>query len=173
MMFDNIITPEFKQLFKSSIDTLLAQNALTVPCKIQYENTKRNLCYNCEFDPINQKSANRPKNNANIYFPINTICPVCNGFGYVDTTSDETVYLAIIFDNKYFLNWGSNAINVSDGLVQSICSINLLPKIKEAKQLIIDNNIAGYDHYIYARAGDPQPAGLGSNDYIITMWKKS
>ena len=32
-MFDNIITPEFKQLFKSSIDTLLAQNALTVPCK--------------------------------------------------------------------------------------------------------------------------------------------
>lgn len=172
-MFDNIITPQFKQLFKDSINTLIAQNALTVPCTIEYENTKRNLCYNCEFDPIHQCSANMPKNGSLVSFPVNTICPVCNGIGYIDNINSELVYLAIIFDSKYFLNFGSKVVNVSDGLVQSLCAISLLPKLKEAKHIIIDNNIATYGHYRYTRAGDPQPIGLGSNDYIITMWQQS
>ena len=38
---------------------------------------------------------------------------------------------------------------------------------------MIMDNIATYGHYNYSRAGEPQPVGLGSNDYIITMWQKS
>ena len=68
-MFDNLITPEFKKVFKDSIDTLIAQNSLSVPCTLKYENSKRDLCYNCEFDPISQRSANRPKANPTINFP--------------------------------------------------------------------------------------------------------
>lgn len=172
-MFNNLISAEFKQLFKDSIDTLLAQNSLSVPCRIKYENIKRDICYNCEFDPINQQSANIPKSSAQINFPINTICPVCQGFGFIDTLSDEVVHLAIIFDSKYFLNWGSNTVNISDGIIQSLCSISLLPKLKEAKQLIMDTTISNYAHFTYTRASDPQPVGLGANDYIITMWRKS
>jgi hypothetical protein len=172
-MFNNLITSEFKQVFRDSIDTLLAQNSLTVPCTIKYENTKRNTCYNCEFDPINQRSANRPKTTAAVNFPSNTICPVCNGFGFIDTATDEVVHLAIIFDSKYFLNWGSNTVNIPDGMVQSLCSISLLPKLREAKQLVMDNTLSNYAHFTYTRAGEPQPVGLGSNDYIITMWKKA
>ena len=172
-MFDKVITPEFKKLFKDSIDTILAQGALTVPCTLEFESMKRDLCYNCEFDPITQRSANMPKSGASVEFAHQTICPVCNGFGYVDTSKDEIINLAIIFDSKYWLNWGSSSINISDGMVQSICSISLLPKIKNCRQMIMDNNIATYGHYNYSRAGEPQPVGLGSNDYIITMWQKS
>lgn len=172
-MFDKVITPEFKKIFKDSIDTILAQGGLTVSCTIEYENTLRDLCYNCEFDPINQRSANVPKSTAVVNFPHQSICPVCNGFGYVDTAKDEKVNLAVIFDHKYFLNWGSNAINVPEGTIQTICSISLLPKIKEAKNLIVDSTLANYGNYHYVRAGDPEPAGLGNNDYIVTLWNKS
>lgn len=172
-MFENLITSEFKQIFKDSIDTLLAQNSLTVPCLLTYENSKRDLCYNCEFDPISQRSANRHKSGGPIYFARETICPVCNGFGYVDTVSDERVNLAIIFDSKYWLNWGSDSARISTGMVQSISSIELLPKFKNCKEMIMDTNLANYENYRYSLAGDPQPAGLGSNDYIIAMWTRS
>jgi len=172
-MFENLITPEFKQIFKDSIDTLLAQNSLSVPCILKYENTKRELCYNCVFDPISQRSSNNPKSDAVQPFPFGSVCPVCMGFGYNDTSSDETVNLAIIFDSKYWLNWGSESSRISTGMVQSLCKIELLPKFKNCKEMIMDTNLSNYDNYRYSLAGDPQPAGLGSNDYIIAMWEKS
>lgn len=172
-MFNNIITKEFKQLFNSAIDTLLAENALTVPCKLKFESMKRDLCYNCVFDPMANRSANIKKDNAPIDFPDYSICPVCNGFGYVDTSKDEIVNLAIIFDSKYWLNWGSKSMNIPEGTVQSLCSISLLPKIRNCKEMIMDTNLAEYGNYNYSRSGDPEPVGLGSNEYIITMWRRS
>jgi hypothetical protein len=172
-MFENLITPQFKQIFKDSIDTLLAQNSLSVPCTLKYENTKRDLCYNCEFDAISNRSANIPKANAPVGFARFTVCPVCHGFGYIDKSSDETIYLAIIFDSKYWLNWDSNTVKISDGMVQSLSKIDVLPKLKNCKEMIMDTNLSNYDNYRYSLAGDPQPAGLGSNDYIISMWQRS
>lgn len=172
-MFDNLITPEFKKVFKDSIDTILSQNALTVPCLLKYQNTKKELCFNCEYDSISQKSANIPKNNAVVSFPRGSICPACRGFGYIDTTNDEKVDLAIIFDSKYWLNWGSKTMNIPDGMVQCLCKIDLLPKIKTCKEMIIDTNLSNYDNYRYSLAGDPQPAGFGSHDYLISMWQRS
>lgn len=172
-MFENLITSEFKKLFTDSIDTLLAQNSLSVPCTLKYENTKRDLCYNCEFDPISQKSANMPKSGGPVPFARHTTCPVCNGFGYIDTASDETVYLGIIFDSKYWLNWDSKTMRIPDGMVQSLSKIDILPKLKNCKEMIMDTDISNYENYRYTLAGDPQPAGLGSNDYIICMWQRS
>lgn len=172
-MFQNIITPEFKNLFKEAIDSLLAQNALTVPCLLKFETTKRDLCYNCLYDPMTERSLNMPKPGAPVPFAENTICPVCNGYGYIDTAKDEIINLAIIFDSKYWLNWNSNSVNVPDGVVQSISSISLLPKIRNCKEMIMNTDISNYGSYRYSRMNDPEPAGFGSHDYIITMWQRS
>ena len=107
------------------------------------------------------------------YFHDYGICPVCNGFGYVDTARDEIINLAIIFDSKYWLNWGSRSMNIPEGMVQSLSSITLLPKIRNCKEMVMDTSLSEYGNYNYSRAGDPEPVGLGSNDYIITMWQRS
>ncbi len=172
-MFDNLITPEFKKLFTDSIDTLIDKKGLSVPCTLKYENSKRDLCYNCEFDPITQRSANRPKTSPTINFPRESMCPVCNGFGFIETSTDETIYLAVIFDSKYWLNWDSKSARVSDGMAQSISKIDTLPKISNCKEMIMDTSISAYDNYRYSLAGEPTPVGLGSNSYIISMWQKS
>ena len=172
-MFEHLITTEFKRIFRDSIDTLLVPNAFTVTCLLKYENTKKDLCFNCEFDAISQRAANRPKPAASIPFARETICPVCNGFGYIDTTTDEKINMAIIFDSKYWLNWGSKSVNIPDGMVQSLCSIDLLPKLKNCQRMIVDADISQYGNYSYSLYSDPEPVGLGSHDYIISMWQRS
>ena len=172
-MFENLNITELKKLYNQGIDTILADNGFTVPCLFKYETTKRDLCHNCHFSSVTNSSSNRYNNTGPISFPDGTTCPICRGFGYIDTSSDETIYLAILFDSKYWLNWDSKSMRISDGMVQSLSKIDILPKIKNCKEIIVDTTLSNYDNYIYKLAGEPQPVGLGSNDYIISMWKRS
>ena len=56
--FSGIITTEFKTLFTNMIDSLLEDDALTVPCRLTYEGTKFTLCTNCVPNPISGRSTN-------------------------------------------------------------------------------------------------------------------
>ena len=169
----NIITPQLKALYNEAIDSLIGQNGLAVPCKIIYDSLKRSTCTNCVVDPIQQRSSNKYNGTGPVPFPNMGICPVCAGYGFIDMSAEETVYLAVIFDSKYWFNWGSKVINVQDGMVQTICKIELLPKIRNAQYMSMDTNIQPYGGHSYALAGDPSPCGLGSNKYIITMWSRA
>jgi hypothetical protein len=80
--------------------------------------------------------------------------------------------MAVIFDSKYWFNWDSKSVNISNNMAQSICSISLLPKLQNAKEIIIDTTIAGYGNRRYTRVNEPEVCGLGENRYIITMWQK-
>lgn len=170
-MSNNIITNEFKNLFKQSIDEILAQNALAIPCTLFYASQKiARLCGNCLFDPITKASSYRYNGTGPIAFADGQICPVCSGFGKVEESSSnsEVVHLGVIFDSKFFVGWDSSVISIPDGSMQTICSSVLLSKIKTASSLkITTNNITKG----YMRAGEPQLIGLGSMDYIITNWK--
>lgn len=172
-MFDQLITSEFKNIFNMAIDTIIAKDALSVPCKLQYSNEYQSLlCNNCEYDVISKLSANIYKSGGPTPFPDNHICPVCLGMGIVKTDSSEILYMAAIFDSKYFINWSTDAINIAGGYVQTISHIEQLSKIRNATHIIFDTNLQNYGDYTYERAGDPTPAGLGDNRYFITMWKR-
>lgn len=172
-MFENLITNEFKSLFNNAIDTIIAQNGLSVPCRLKYSGeTNSTLCPNCEYDSISKLSANIHKAGGPIDFPDNHICPVCMGMGIVKSDASEILYMSAIFDSKYFVNWSTNVVNIPGGMVQTICPMVYLPKVRNANEIVFDTNIENYGNYSYERAGDPMPAGLGDNRYIITMWKR-
>lgn len=166
---------ELKKIYANSIDMLLSDTGLVVPCIIKYSDIGKDLiCPNCVFDPISRLSSNRYNGTGPISFPNGMICPVCKGQGTIQGSgSTEIINMAIIFDHKYFLNWsGSKKIDIPDGMVQSICNISLIDKIIKSDSIIIDSSLAEYSSYEYIRAGDPQPAGLGENRYIMTLWNK-
>lgn len=171
--FDTIISPEFKALYNQAIDGILSNGALAVPCTINYGSSNRILCTNCIHDPISTRSLNKYNNTGPAPFAEGMICPVCNGEGFRDSASTEVVNLAVLFDSKYWLNWNSKSLNISDGMIQTICNISLLPKIKNAQSIVVDRNVSNYGNYIYSRIGEPELCGLGDNRYIITMWQKS
>lgn len=170
--FSGIITSAHKQLFKDMIGALLENTALTVPCTLHYENTKLQDCPNCIYDPINRRSSNQYKNGGPIFFVNGQICPYCVGAGSLSFSAEENVYLGIIKPAFFGMNeLELNNINYVDGMIQSLCSINIYAKIKSASYIIIDTNILDLTNNKFVRHRDPIPVGFGDNSFIITTWK--
>lgn len=175
-IFSGLISKEFKGIFNDAIDSLLEKDSLSLPCTIVYDNQINNVhCNNCVFDSISLLSSNIYNGSGPSPFQEGAVCPVCMGLGLIKNpgkNNSETVYLAFIFDSKYFLNINNKIVNIPNGTIQSLCNINLLSKLKNASELIFDNNLSNLAHLKYERASDPEPLGLGDNRYIITLWNK-
>ena len=171
-MANIIISQQFKDLFNTAIDEILSANGLTVPCRLIYSNTNPQTCNNCIFDSINSRSSNIYNNSGPVPFTNQTICPVCNGMGFLSGSKEESINLAVIFDSKYWLNWKYNSVNITDGMVQTVSHSSLLPKLRNAERIFINTNMENYGSYYYQRAADPELAGFGDSRYLITMWKR-
>lgn len=170
--FSGIITTELKTLFSNMIDALLESTALTLPCEFIYGITKWETCPNCNFNVSLGKSSNTYKSGGPIYFD-HGICPVCKGEGRKEIPSTESdIYMAIIYDHKKWLpmNFTPSSPETS---IQTISSIELMPKIKRAKEIIVNTDIEAYVRQRYVIDGEPQPYGFGNDLYIATIWKRS
>lgn len=172
MLFNNIITEDLKNTFTSAIEALLADSALTVPCKLVYENTKLEDCPNCIYDSISKKSSNQYQTGGPIYFVDGQICPYCSGFGSLSFKKEEDIYLGII-KPAFFggSNLDLNGLTFVDGMIQSLCGIVHYAKIKRASHIIIDTNLLTISNSRFIRYKDPTPIGFGNNAFIITTWQ--
>lgn len=163
--------PNFAQLqsiYNKHMDLLLAQDGLTTKCELNFGITNREICPNCIYDPGLKKSSNKYKSGGPIPFTLGQLCPYCYGAGWSGEETKETVYFAIISDNKKWINPPIN-IGVADNMVQVICSKSYYDKIRQCKDMTVI--IGDGDNPKYNLYGDPTPAGLGDNNYIISMWK--
>jgi hypothetical protein len=170
--FNNLLSPEFKSLFNQAIDTILdPSSGLVNPCvlKYAYPPTQLTLCNNCIYDTISMISSNIYNGTGPQPFPEGGICPVCVGTGSQSSQdnnqSQETVNIAVITDGKYFVNV-SSALNIPPNAIQTICNIELLPKINNAIELVVNNSS-------YQKAGAPQFCGLATHSYIIMLWSSA
>ncbi len=169
--FASLLGPSFKGLFNSAIDGILDSNALSVECKLYYDTTDAIYCNNCVFDPILNKSFNKYNSTGPLNFPEGSICPVCGGYGKILHDTTENIYMAMIFDSKYWMNWGPNFVNIPNLAAQSLSPISMMPKILNSSKLVIVN-VEQYDNGSYSKAGQPTPMGLGNHNYILTNWTR-
>lgn len=167
----NIITNNFKNLYKEMINELLRQGSLSLPCKLIYEGSKFTECINCYIDPISHKSSNRYKSGGPLIFAEGQICPYCNGSGGLYNETSEIINMMVLFDYKYWINFNAK-IHSPDGLVQTISKFEHYAKIKSCNQIVIDTNIQNYTESYYKRNSEPEPCGFGDSSYIFTYWKK-
>ena len=163
--FSNVLSSEFKQIFNDAIDAILADSGLTTECILTYGNeyNEQTLCDNCILDTISRVSSNIYNGTGPKPFPDNTICPICLGMGMSKAAKQETVKLAVIIDNKSFINVGDIAM-IGNGVIQTLCGIELSPKISNARTLILHNSE-------YQRTGEPRPCGLSEHKYLVTFWR--
>jgi hypothetical protein len=172
-MFSGIISNNnMKQIFNDAINALLEDTALTVPCKLVFENSKLEDCPNCLYDPMRQKSSNQYQAGGPIPFVNGQICPYCSGAGSLSFSSEEILYLGIIKPVFFGMDQLElNNVNYIDGKIQSLCSINFYAKIKNASYIIVDTNLSDLTLSKFVRERDPIPVGYGDNSFIITTWK--
>lgn len=170
--FDGILTTEFKTLFTDAIDALLRSDGLALPCRFVYGGTKYTLCTNCQFNSITGKSNNVYKSGGAVPF-YHGQCPMCSGEGKIpQEASSEPIYLAVVWDYKKWLPM-SIKVESPDGMIQTISSMSLISQIKKAQEIIVDTNIEKFVRHRFIRYGEPEPAGLGSDDYIVTLWQRA
>lgn len=152
------------------MDLLLASTGLTTRCLLNYGISKKNICPNCVYDPGLKKSANKYKDGGPRPFPNGMICPYCKGAGYYGNVQIEQVYLAVIWS---FKDWILKPINIENpaGMIQTICSRSLYTKLKKCKDMtvVLSNTNSNPLFRLYE---DPNPAGLGDNNYLITNWER-
>lgn len=165
----NIISTQFKNTYKTMIDEILSSHGLTNVCTLYFKNNNLGYCDNCNYDPITQSSANQYNNTGPSPFIDGTICPECIGLGKKQNNDyTKRISLAVILDNKYFLNLDNKIINLPNNTIQTICSIEHSADIKNASALSINN----VSNILYERASDTNPVGLGDLNYIFTNWIK-
>ena len=157
-----------KEIYNTQMDLMLSSTGLTSKCELNYGVTNRQICPNCIYDPGLKKSSNKYKTGGPIAFALGQICPYCYGAGWSGEETSETVYLAVIADNKKWINPPTN-VAISDNMIQTICNRTYYDKIKQCKDMTIVQ--ASGDSPKYNLYADPTPAGLGDSNYIIAMWK--
>lgn len=160
-----------KNIYNTQMDMLLSGSGLATECVLNFGTTKKNLCPNCIFDVNLKKSANKYKDGGPIVFDGGQLCPYCNGTGYYGETTTETICLAVIWDYKKWINPPTN-IAIPDGMIQTISHIDTLKKFRRCKDMDVVYPSSSNKYHKFQLYGEPTPAGLGDNRYIITMWKK-
>lgn len=164
----------FKQLqniYNNQINSILAIDGLTTECLLNYGISKKNICPNCLFDVNLKKSSNKYKPGGPVPFILGMICPYCNGIGYYGETTSEQIYLAVLWDHKKWVSPPTNIAN-PDNYIQTICHKSKLAKIRQAKNITVLLNRA-LSNPVFELYEEPTPAGLGDNEYLFCMWKKT
>lgn len=157
-------------IYNNQINLILSSTGLTTKCEFNYGITNKSLCPNCIYDANLKKSSGKYKNGGPINFILGRICPYCNGTGFYGISKNEEGYLAIIWDNKKWINPPLN-LNLADNYIQTICHKKYLTNIRNCKDLTVLYHDSG-SNPTYQLYGDPNPVGLGDNEYLICMWKK-
>jgi len=170
MAFENIITTAFKTTYKDAINALLETTALTVPCQLNFNNTKSSECPNCYFNSVTKRSNGIYKVGGPQSF-TNGVCPHCHGLGLKFDSATETVYLIPIWESRQFSK--KYPVDIVDMLVQTVGKVSYIPSLNKATSIIIDTTLNSYMNNTYEKYDDPEPFGLGDTQYIINTWKKS
>jgi hypothetical protein len=170
--FSGLINSQLKSIFSNVMNAFLAEDGATVPCRLIYPETKLVICPNCEINPVTGKSSGVYKTGGPKPFTKGP-CPVCQGLGKKAEEVDETVYLCVIWDYKKWLPMPF-PIHTPEGYVQTLSNLTLLPKIKRAKEIVLNSNIEEYVVHRFTRDGEPNPCGccVGDETFIVTMWKR-
>lgn len=167
--YPNINFSSLQSIYNRQMDLLLASNGLTTKCQLNFGVTNKQLCPNCIYDPILKKSSNKYKSGGPLEFTLGMLCPYCNGIGVYGRENTETIYMAIIADNRKWINPPIN-IAIADNMIQSICSAKYASIIKQSKSMTVLYSTTN-DNPQYTLYGDPNSTGLGDNNYIFCMWK--
>lgn len=81
------------------------------------------------------------------------------------------IKLKVYFDQKSWIGVPNNIV-VPDGAIQTIGFMTDLPKILQAKALIVHKDIKDYKELRYERMGEHIPLGFKNERYVGCIWRR-
>ena len=157
---------------EAGINSLIHQ--LGKPCKIIYEPDKL-PCTNCYLDVTSDTSTGVYNQVGPKPFTIGK-CPVCKGKGYLPTTGlvEETVQFLIDWQPKpWAIPYQNSNTQLPAGIAQTKGFIADMPRVIQAKYIIIDYTNVGLTHNKFVKYGEPVIVGnILKSRYFICFWQR-
>jgi len=174
--FLGLVSSAFKNTFVNAIQSLTAEDSLSLPCLLEFEGSAYTACDNCHYDAVNQRSSGRYKTGGPIAFASGQQCPRCNGAGKIPdpASTTSTVQLIVIYDSRRWLPMGSNNLTAqaANGSIQTLSNADTYDDIRRCNTMLANTDVATESTQKYVRAEEPQRLGLGGDEFVLTMWDK-
>jgi hypothetical protein len=167
------LDPQTLATVENGIDSLIHQ--LGKQCMLVFDGQPA-VCNNCIFDPNTGRSSN-------VYNGVGPKpfgggkCPVCHGTGFLPgtQTTQQPVQLLIDWQPKLwqFFNMNDTTLRIPQGLVHSKGFAADLPKVVQAKFVIIDYLNPSYNSSRYRLWGEASLTGnIVKSKYFIAFWER-
>lgn len=134
-----------------------------VVCKLVSINKVEEIVYNPNNNIPEKNSINAHRINTGDYERGNKVIKE------VETLTD--IKLKVYWDQKNWVGVAGNIV-IPDGSIQTIGFMSDLPKVLQAKALIVHDTIKEYKELRFERMGEFIPMGLRQNRYFGCMWKR-
>ena len=163
-----MIIPQYiLDLYDTTVNDFNESN-FGVNCKLFY-GTNRTICPNCIYNEALSVSTNIYLTGGPIPFTTG-VCPYCDGIGFKEVQASESIKLRVYYERKSFIKM-EVPINVVDGAIQTIGSIEYLNKCKRCNHMIANSDLEIYNQYRFILASDPVPFGLTKKEFIA-YWNR-
>lgn len=171
-----ILDADTRQVIQDALDSFLAPQAeggLGVPCLVSYP-PKTVRCDNCVFDPVNNRSSNRPASGAPVPFAVGSSCPLCSGRGLKASVVTEQLTLKTEWEFKKFINPpGDLRLRLPHSVVEVKGFMTDLPKLLKAEFLIVNVPIAPFMRQEFTLLGEPgNKSNMVPGRYFVSYWER-
>jgi hypothetical protein len=162
------IPDSFFTKYKQTADDFIIDN-FGINCKLIYP-PRREMCANCVFDSIGQKSANRYKHGGPAPFSFGH-CSVCGGEGYREEEQTEIIKMRVYFTPQ-------ESTKIVEGITtpavdaEVIGFIYDLPKFNRANEIICHSDLENYSTWKFSRIREALPHGFKKDRYFIAYLKR-
>jgi hypothetical protein len=165
-----------KSVITDALDDILANTAdggLGKTCLIVYPG-RSVPCNNCVWDPIGNKSANRPVSGAPVPFSSGP-CPVCGGQGRRTDQATEEITLKCNWEMKRFaFPIPSIKLRAPYSLVEVKGYMVAVPKLLKMDYIVVNLPVAPYIRQKFRLASEPgDPSNIVQGRYFIALLERA
>jgi RNA polymerase subunit RPABC4/transcription elongation factor Spt4 len=154
-------------LFDEGVTAMLA-SSMAASCVLVYP-PRRTECPNCVVNPLTGSSSGRYKAAGPIVFTHGQVCPYCQGNGFTNTETTETVKMLIDWEPKPYINVmkskDDNSVALPGSIIKIQAAISCINSLRQCTEIRIHQGVSDLGYWRYERTGEPIPYGLNHNSF--------
>lgn len=163
-----VIPDSLIDIFQGRIDALINQIGKNVTLVFD---AGKEVCPNCEFDPIRNRSSGRPKSGGPRPFRLGRPCPYCKGRGFVETQNQKCIKALTRWNPRDAIQYGI-VVRRNKDIVRLKTFTTDYDDLVRASYAITNADIASVDRFRVRLKQAPIVTGLRESRYCISFWER-
>lgn len=154
--------------YNAAVDAMIDVN-FGISCNLIFP-SEQQPCPNCSQDTMTGKSANQYNGTGPQPFQ-DSLCPYCNGDGFLSIPVLRSIKLRCYFTPKHWLKMPID-VKIPEGAMQTFGYLSDLPDCQRAEHMTVNTQEGNFGRYRYQMYGEPVYHGFQKNRYFMCFWTR-